>query len=171
MTKQEKIRNSYLLITFSLLVQVFEASEIDPRKMKLEECNLNDLIILDLYKWLDNIKRIYAKPGVQAFASKRLSKIFNREYSKVDKLVSALLIFYLYLDFSKFNDKKDWIVPPIDSTKLKELLSYFSDVSQDTVDFAYAVITALDPDKKRIVELKSTMGTLFNPRKENNECI
>jgi len=32
MTKREKIRNSYLLITFSLLVQVFEASEIDPRK-------------------------------------------------------------------------------------------------------------------------------------------
>ena len=166
MTKREKIRNSFLLITFSLLVQVFENSNIDPRKMKMEECNLNDLLILKIYKWLDNIKRVYAKKNVQDFASKRLSKIFNREYNKVDKLVSALLIFYLYLDFKKFNEKKDWIVPPIDKNKLKELLFYFSNVSQDTVDFAYAVIIALDPEKKRIVELKSKLGTLFNPRKE-----
>jgi len=165
MTKREKIRNSYLLLTFSLLTQVFEDSKIDPRKINKTELDKYDLTIMSIFNWLKRIMPIYAKRNVQDFANKRLSKVFNRKWKQVDKLVVALMIFYLYLEYKRFNDKKDWIVPPINKDLLKETIEQFKGINNSTIDFSYECLIALDPEKKRIVEMKSKLGSLFRPDK------
>jgi len=175
MTKREKIRNSYLLITFSFLIEAlqdrgFKISDI--KKMKIEKLDKDDMLIISLYKWLNRLKKMFAQPNIQKFAYERLKKTVpfksEREY-KADKLIVALFLFYLYLDLKQFDDKKDWIIPPFKKDEIKELILSFDRITKDTSEFCYDIVRGIDPSKESILYFREISGRLFKPIKEGED--
>jgi len=174
MTKKEKIRNSYLLLIFSFLIESFNdrgfsLKEID--NIDLSKLDKDDLLIISIYRWLKNIRKIFAKPNVQKFAFNRLKKskpFLNEKEYKADKLIVALFLFYLYLDLKQFDDKKDWIIPPFKKDEIKELILSFDRITKDTSEFCYDIVRGLDPSKESILYFREISGRLFKPIKEGD---
>jgi len=155
-TKQVKVRNAVLLVTFAMIQEACNKFEIDLLKEKLDDKNFEDMELIILYKWLYKISAIFAKKPIQDFANKRLTKVFNGEEVEADVLVSGLLIFYYYLEL---DDSKTGIIPPFKQKDIEKVIKSYHHITDKTIKFAEDCIVALDPKVEGRLELKYMFGT------------
>jgi len=155
-TKQIKVRNAVLLVTFAMIQEACNRFEMDLLKEKLDDKDFEDMELIRLYKWLYRLSSIFAKKTIQDFANKRLSKVFNGEEVEADVLVSGLLIFYYYLEL---DDSKTDIIPPFKSEDIEKVIKSYHHITDKTIKFAEDCILALDPKVEGRLKLKYIFGT------------
>lgn len=161
MTKREKIRNSFLLLSYTLLGQTFTRLEINPLTVDWTKYSYKMQLSIRIFKWMYRIFGTFATKQIQDFANKRLATVFDDEKEKkADVWIVGLFVFYNYLDFRKFN-KKDKIIPPFKLDEVEKALKEFDNVNTQTVQLAYDFALALDPDKKGIFEFKKLTHKLL----------
>lgn len=160
MTKREKIRNSFLLLSYTLLDQTFTRLQINPLKADLSKYDYEMQTTIRVFRWMYRVFKTFAKKEIQDFANKRLAKVFDDDKEKkADVWVVGLFVFYLYLDFKRF-DRSDWIVPPFKLEDIQKALETF-DVKPETVKLSYEFALALDPNKTAIFEFKKLTNRLL----------
>ena len=155
-TKQIKVRNAVLLVTFAMIQEACNRFELDLLKEKLDDKDFEDMELIRLYKWLYRLSSIFAKKPIQDFTNKRLKKVFKGGEVEADVLVSGLLIFYYYLEL---DDSKTGIIPPFKPEDIEKVIKSYHQITDKTIKFAEDCIVALDPKVEGRLELKYVFGT------------
>lgn len=169
MNKYQLKERSLILLSFAMINEGFRLIELDPKEVGLEEFeDAYDMKLVQLFRKLEKLNKMFATKKVLNFLDKRLAKVEDELESDCQPLYIGLLLLYFY---KQVDIKKDLVIVELDPDDIVKVINDYHEefrISECTINKVTKLFLAIYPDKQGYIEWLQISNIFpYNIRRSN----